>query len=200
MQPPQGWSSYLLQELGIEWYRIPAVILSAVLIYLVFLILVRIFGTRVLTVTSGFDALVGIMLGAVAGRVILGHPPTVAAGAIGLVTLMAMEAIFGAVERTWAARNLVSAPPVLVFAHGAPVEEACRRTHTSSTDLHAAMRQSGAGRPEDVQCIILEPRGIYSVIRVGTELDPALFSNVVGAESYLFGQDSNDGSDHRQSG
>ena len=109
-----------------ESYRIPVVIVAAVIIYLVFLILVRIFGARVLTVTSGFDALVVIMLGAVAGRVIIGDPPTVAAGALGLATLMVMEAIFGAIQRTWESRPLISAHPVLIFAHGRPIEDACR--------------------------------------------------------------------------
>lgn len=188
MQPPGGWGDYLLAELGIEWYRIPVVIASAVIIYLVFLALVRIFGARVLTVTSGFDALVFIMLGAVAGRVILGHPPTVAAGIIGLVTLMVMEAIFGAIERTWASRRIVSSRPVLVFAHGRPIERACRRTHTSASDLQAAMRRAGIAHPGEVQCIILEPHGDYSVIRAGAPLDPDLLRGVVGAGEHLFGE------------
>ncbi len=186
MQPPGGWSEFLLTALGIEWYRIPVVIASAGIIYLVFLILVRIFGARILTVTSGFDALVFIMLGAVAGRVVLGHPPTVSAGIIGLVTLMVMEALFGAIERTWASRRLVSAQPVLVFAHGRSVESACRRTHTSEADLHAAMRRVGIAHPAEAQCIILEPHGDYSVIRADAPVDRKLFAHVVGADEYLF--------------
>jgi uncharacterized membrane protein YcaP (DUF421 family) len=185
MQPPQGWPEYLLQTLGIEWYRIPVVIASAVIIYLVFMLLVRIFGARILTVTSGFDAAVFIMLGAVAGRVILGHPPTVAAGVIGLVTLMCMEAVFGAVERTWASKRWVSSHPVLVFAHGVPLDQACRKTHTSAEDLHSAMRRAGTGHPADVQAIILESSGEYSVIRMGVALDPELFTHVVGAQEHL---------------
>lgn len=186
MQPPEGWEAYLVGTIGIEWYRVPVVIASAVIIYLVFMILVRIFGARVLTVTSGFDALVFIMLGAVAGRVILGHPPTVAAGAIGLATLMAMEAIFGTIERTWESKRLVSGRPVLVFAHGRPLEAACRKTHTSRTDLHAALRRAGISHPDQAQCIIHEPHGGYSVIRAGAPLDPELFTFVVGAKEHLF--------------
>lgn len=188
MQPPGGWGDYLLTELGIEWYRVPVVMASAVIVYLIFLILVRVFGARVLTVTSGFDALVFIMLGAVAGRAILGDPPTVAVGIIGLATLLGMEAIFGAIERTWASRRFISAHPVLVFAHGRPIERACRRTHTSAEDLNAVMRRAGIGHHREVQCIILEPHGDYSVIREGAELDPAIFSTVRGAEEYLFGK------------
>lgn len=186
MTPPGGWGGYLIEQLGIEWYRIPVVVLSSVLIYVVFLALVRMLGPRILTVTSGFDALVFIMLGAVAGRVVLGHPPTLATGAIGLATLLLLEACFGAIERTWWSKRLVSAHPVVVFAHGAPVTEACRRTHTSRADLQAAMRRAGAGGPSEVQCIVLEPHGAYSVIRTGSELDPALFTHVVGAAEHLF--------------
>lgn len=142
MQPPGGWSDYLLTALGIEWYRIPVVIASAVIIYLAFLLLVRIFGARILTVTSGFDALVFIMLGAVAGRVILGHP----------------------------------------------IEQACRRTHTSASDLRAAMRRAGIAHPGEVQCIILEPHGDYSVIRAGAPLAPEMFTGVVGGQEHLFGE------------
>src|SRR5690625_2298222 len=85
----------LIETLGIELWRIPIVIISAITIYLVFLLLVRIFGARVLSGLTGFDIVVGVMLGSVAGRVIIGHPPTVTAGIISLVTLLCCEAIFG---------------------------------------------------------------------------------------------------------
>jgi uncharacterized membrane protein YcaP (DUF421 family) len=171
--------------MGMEWYRLPIVVVSAVIMYLVFLVLVRIFGARILTVTSGFDALVFIMLGAVAGRAILGDPPTVATGIVGLATLMIMEAIFGAIERTWASRKLLSGRPTLVFAHGAPLDEACRRTHTSQADLNAAIRGAGLASGADVLCIVLEPHGAYSVIKQGTTIDPALFAHVDGAREHL---------------
>ena len=73
-EPPQGWGPALVEYLGIEPWRIPVVMLSAVGIYLTFLVLVRIFGVRVLSGWNGFDAVIIIMFGAVAGRVIIGHP------------------------------------------------------------------------------------------------------------------------------
>ncbi|WHF21465.1 hypothetical protein QJS66_14720 [Kocuria rhizophila] len=51
-----------------------AVALSAAGIYVVFLVFVRLPGQRVLSAMSTFDVVVTVMLGAVAGRVILGHP------------------------------------------------------------------------------------------------------------------------------
>ncbi|GAA2092027.1 DUF421 domain-containing protein [Brevibacterium salitolerans] len=185
MQPEEGWGAYLLEHVGMEPYRVPVVVLSAVVIYLVFLLLVRLFGPRVLTVTSGFDAVVFVMFGAVAGRVVLGHPPTVAAGVVGLCTLMLMEAVFGAVERTWQAKRLISAGPIAVFAHGAPLEEACRRTHTSPADLHSAMRRAGIAHPAEVRGIIMESNGSYSVIRVGARVSLEVLAHVEGAARIL---------------
>ena len=79
-------------QLGIEPHRIPVVLLATIGIYLAFMILVKLFGTRVLTSMTASDAVIIIMFGAVAGRVIVGNPPTLAAGVIGLLTLMVLEA------------------------------------------------------------------------------------------------------------
>lgn len=90
---------FLITELSIEPRRIPVVVLSAIGIYLGFMVLVKIFGSRVLSSMTASDAVVVIMFGAVGGRVILGHPPTLAAGLIGLLTLMLLEAAFGTLRR-----------------------------------------------------------------------------------------------------
>lgn len=61
-----------IETFGIELRRIPIVIISVITIYLVFL-LVRIFVARVLFGLTGFDIVVGIILGSVAGGVIIGQ-------------------------------------------------------------------------------------------------------------------------------
>ena len=86
-------------QLGIEWHRIPVVVLATLGIYLSFMVLVKIFGSRILTSMTASDAIIIIMFGAVAGRVIVGNPPTLAAGVIGLTTLMALEAAFGTIRK-----------------------------------------------------------------------------------------------------
>lgn len=168
---------------------------SAVIIYVAFLILVRIFGTRILGTMSSFDAVVIIMFGAVAGRVILGHPPTVAAGIIGLVTLMTMEAIFGTVQHVVGFRKTIDAKPRIVMAHGKPIPDAMRRSHITRTNLYAAIRQAGIASPDLVQCVILEANGRLSVIREGTTIDPILLKNVEGR--HLLTEDPGQSTDER---
>ncbi len=180
--PPQGWGAAAGELLGIDLWRIPFVIVSAVIIYVAFLILVRVFGIRILGTMSSFDAVVIIMFGAVAGRVILGHPPTVMVGIIGLATLMVMEAIFGTLQHTVGFRRAVSARPRIVMAHGQMIPHAMRRTHITEANLYVAIREAGIASPELVQCVILEATGRLSVIQEGTPIDSRLLENVEGRE------------------
>ncbi|MCX0277893.1 DUF421 domain-containing protein [Nocardia zapadnayensis] len=172
----------LIDALGIELWRIPLVVLSAIAIYLTFLVFVRIFGARVLAVTSSFDVVVTIMFGAVAGRVILGHPPTLAAGVIGLFTLMAAEAVFGAVRNWRGMRRVLESTGVVVMAHGRVVDEHLRRSHVTYSDIMAALRARGVPNPDLVQCVILESTGGLSVFDSGEPVDPRILDGVVGAE------------------
>lgn len=194
MTPPGGWTAALISSLGIAPWRIPVVIISAVLIYLVFYLLIHVFGPRILTGTSSFDAAVIIMLGAVAGRVVIGHPPTLAAGVIGLTTLVLLEVIFGsltsalskATHMSTLSRGLIKSP-IVVFAHGKRIEHYARRARVSNGDLAYAFRRAGAATPADVQCAIMEPNGTISVIRAGTAMDERLLIGVQGAEYVLRG-------------
>ncbi|MDN5684674.1 DUF421 domain-containing protein [Corynebacterium glyciniphilum] len=185
LSPDQGWGSALVTAIGIEPWRIPVVALSAVCVYLVFLMLVKLFGTRILAAWSSFDTVVVVMCGAVAGRVIIGHPPTVAAGLIGLVTLMAMEALLGAGRRLRALRGSLPAHAVVLVAHGRLISSAIRRQHLHDRDLYSAVRRAGISRLEEVQCVILEPTGALSVISEAADIDPELLEGVSGAHLVL---------------
>lgn len=192
--PPGGWGQALADSLGIEAWRIPVVIISAVGVYLAFLVLVRLLGARLLTAWSTFDAVVIIMFGAVAGRAILGHPPTLAAGLIGLVTLMLMEVAFGQLRRLRQLSGAVASAPEVVMAHGSVVQRALARQHIAEMDLYSALRRAGVTDPSQVLCVISEPSGTLSVLRSEEGVDPSLMRGVIGA--YLvIGQDGPDGTD-----
>ena len=171
------------EQLAIDPARIPIVMLAALAIYVFFLILVRLFGVRIMTKMNAFDAVVLIMFGAVAGRVVIGHPPTLAAGAIGLFTLMLLEAIFGAARNSATMSRVFDEIPQAVFAEGAYLDEQLRRTHVSRDDLRMIMRRAGVANPAEVQLIILEPTGDMTVYKAGTAIDPELLRGVAGLPS-----------------
>ena len=175
----------LRDTLGIELWRIPIVIVSAIVIYLVLLLLLRLFGARVLSGLTGFDIVVSITLGAVAGRVIIGHPPTLTAGIIGLVTLLCCEAIFGLVRSNIRIHRSLNSQPTVVLAHGQPQQDLMRKTHVTTKDIMSSIRRAGITNLKQVRCIILEPSGVLSVLSYGSDLDPEVLHGVIGADRIL---------------
>lgn len=182
LAPPQGWGPVLKEQLGIELWRIPIVMIAAIGIYFTFLIAVRLFGQRILSPLGGFDAVVIFMFGAVAGRTVLGHPPSLAAGVIGLLTLMGMEAIFGVVQDVVGLRRTINPPPTVLVAHGELVEETLKRQHITDNAIATALRKAGVRDISEVACMVLESNGSISTLREGHEIDPSLLLGVEGAE------------------
>ena len=184
LTPPQGWPDAIAELMGIDLWRIPIVMGSAVLIYLAFLLFVRVFGQRVLTSTSSFDAVVTVMFGSVAGRVVIGHPPTVATGIIGLLTLILLERIFGAI-RSWFDHLVwkIEIRPLLIVTHGEIQEERARKAGITYADIAASLRRSGLSSLQQVYAMVLESNGTMSIITEGARVDPEIFAGVEGAES-----------------
>lgn len=180
----------LLGELTIEPWRIPVVVISAVGIYLGFMVLVKLFGSRVLTSMTASDAVVVIMFGAVGGRVILGHPPTLAAGLIGLLTLMVLEAAFGTLRRYTGWGKMINRQAILIVAHGELQSDLMRQAHVSRTDVYTAVRRAGLGSLDLVQAMFLEPTGTLSLIRTGQSIQPEILRSVQGAERLESGKAS----------
>lgn len=172
----------VLAELSATPAELVAAVAAAVGIYLTFLVLVRIFGPRSLHGMSTFDAILVIMFGAVAGRVILGFTPTLLCGMVALTTLFLLEAAIGQVRSTVSGTAVLNARPVLVVAAGTLLPAALRHTHLTQPELHSALRVSGIHSLDEVACAIFEPNGHLSVIRFGSLIDPALIGDVVGRD------------------
>ena len=170
-----------LDELLIEPWRIPVIIATATGIYLGFMVLAKLFGSRILLAMTASDAVIIIMFGAVAGRVIIGHPPTLAAGLLGLASLMVLEAAFGTLRRFTGWGKLLNRRPVLVVSEGTMLLDAMRTAHLSRTDVLTAVRRAGLGSLSQVQAMVFEPTGTMSVIRTGEPLDPEVLRGVRGA-------------------
>lgn len=171
-----------MYQLGIEPHRIPVVMFATFGIYLAFMILVKLFGSRVLTSMTASDAVIIIMFGAVAGRVIVGNPPTLAAGVIGLFTLMLLEAAFGTFRQFVKWSKFIDRRPVLLVYKGELQEDNMAFAHITERDVNSAVRKAGLGRRTDVQLMILEPTGHISVIRRGQLVDASVFKDVLGSE------------------
>jgi uncharacterized membrane protein YcaP (DUF421 family) len=169
-------------RLGLSWIDAATVVVSAVGIYLAFLVLLRIVGQRAVATMSSFDFAAAIAFGAVLGRTVLGYTPTLAAGLVGMVTLFALQAAFGVVRRNRRLDRALNNLPLLLMVNGAVLPDRLRKAKMVEDELRQKLRLAGIHRYEDVAAVILERTGAISILRRGQTIAPELLTDVRGRE------------------
>ena len=169
-----------MASLGVSWSEAGHVVVSAVGIYLAFLVLLRIVGQRALASMSSFDFAAAVAVGAVMGRSLLGYTPTLLAGVVGLTTLFALQTAFGLLRRTPRLQALMSNPPVVLLRDGRVLHANLRAAHLIEDELREKLRLHGIRSYDEVACAVLERTGALSVLRAGEPISPELLADVKG--------------------
>lgn len=169
-------------ELGLTWPEAVLVVLTAAVVYLLVVVLSRVFGQRQFSQSSTYDLAFVFALGSLVGRVILVRTSLLAA-VLGLVTMFTLHFATGWLHhRSATVHRLMQNQPVLLAAHGRVLEDNLRLAHTSHVELYRQLRLSGRASLDGVAAVILEPNGQTSVISDGDRLDPDLLDEVIGVE------------------
>ncbi|MGY1916968.1 YetF domain-containing protein [Blastococcus sp. HT6-30] len=172
----------MMDQLGIDAGTAGFVVLTTVAMYLLLVLCVRLVGQRSLATMSSFDLGCAIALGAVVGRTVLLLDPTLATGAVAMVTLFATQTALARLRQSRWADRLMNRPPVLLMAGDTPLRENMRAAHVAEDELRQKLRLAGIRNLAEVRCVVLERTGAVSVVRRSEPLDPWLFSDVPGAE------------------
>ena len=170
------------KELGVSLVEAAAVIVTTLGIALALLVLLRLLGQRSIARMSTFDVTVLLLLGSAGGRVLTGYTPSLAAGVIALVTLVALSWGAGKLGRTRLGAALLHDRPILLMAGGDVLHDSIRRARISEAQLWEALRTDGIRNLSEVAAVVLEGTGSISVIRQGAEIDPKLLAGIAGAE------------------
>lgn len=168
----------LTYYLGMQPLGAVAIVLSTVLLYSSFALLLRWYGQRMYASPSSLDLAVVTVLGAIVGRAILGQVPTLSGGLLALAVLFGLEAIAGRVRRIERVRNRGRHRAVAIMVHGRIDRTEMHRHHLDDSVLWSALRSAGVRNPEDVALAILEQNGRFSVLRAGEKIHPAALTGV----------------------
>lgn len=99
-----GEVGQLWNDIGISAMGALAVVISAMIMYAVFAVVLYLWGDYLREKRTTLAAALAALLGAIAARATLGNHPTLTGGLIALTTLLVLERLFGALIR--ATRNL----------------------------------------------------------------------------------------------
>ena len=155
------------------------VVVTAVCIYLAFIVLVRLIGPRSLSGMSSFDLACVIALGAVLGRTVLLTDPSLMIGIVALLSFFAMQGVLGLLRQNRRVDRWINRPPMMLVADGALLTENMRRAHVVEDEIRFVLRQHGARGLVDVDCVVLERNGSLSVVPSDPRVDPWLLDDVM---------------------
>ncbi|MGN6743689.1 MAG: DUF421 domain-containing protein [Amnibacterium sp.] len=170
--------------LGVTGPQAAAVVIAAVVVFAVLLLVVRLLGARAAARLTTADLAVLLIVGSIAGRVVLGTAVTLAAGVIALAVLIALRLTAGLLRRRRAGHVLVTDRPLLLVAAGRVLDAHLHRAKMGREELNVALRTAGIAALTEVACAVLEPTGAISVTRrdPAHPLDRSVFTDVRGIE------------------
>jgi uncharacterized membrane protein YcaP (DUF421 family) len=155
-------------ELYDHMFRLPLPVieklLRPVIVYLVLVVLLRLFGKRELAQLNPFDLVVLLSLSNTVQNAIIGDDNSVTGGIIGAFGLLAINwLVVRALYRSPRLTRAVEGSSTILVRHGKVDKSALEREALSHEDLMEAIHKQGFERLDQVSRCELEPSGAFFV-------------------------------------
>lgn len=147
------------------WGPIVRVLVIGPLAYASMVLLLRVSGKRTLSKMNAFDFVITIALGSVLAATLTDSSLALSTGVAVMALLILSQLVITAlsVRLNWVER-VVKADPSLVVLHGRLLEGAMRRHRVTKAEISAAVRASGKATIDQVEAVVLETDGSFTVI------------------------------------
>jgi uncharacterized membrane protein YcaP (DUF421 family) len=164
-----------------SWAGLARTLVVGVIAYFGLILLVRISGKRTLSKMNAFDFIVTVALGSTLATLVLSKDIALAEGmlAIALLILLQFMITFLSVRSKFVSR-MVKAEPQLLYYRGEYLWNAMKTERVNQGEIMQAMRSEGMNQA-DVEAVVLETDGSFSVVKKIPGGETTVLSNVSGA-------------------
>ncbi len=144
--------------------------------YITLIALLRVSGKRTLSKWNAFDFIVTVAFGSLLATMILSKDTSLIQGVFGFALLVVLQYIVSWLSIRYAdVRALIKSEPTLLLYQGEFRQAALKEHRVTEGEVRAAVRSQGIAGMEDVEAVVLETDGSFSVIRhFETTTDSAL--------------------------
>ncbi|WP_434774640.1 DUF421 domain-containing protein [Pseudomonas oryzihabitans] len=151
-----------------NWQVIIRTVTVGVLAYIGLVVFLRISGRRTLSKMNAFDLVVTVALGSTFATILLNKDVSLAQGTLAMVLLIGLQYLvtWTTVRVGWA-RRLVTGEPALLFHRGDFLQGAMRAARVTEDEVRSSIRSAGIERLTEVEGVVLETDGSFSVVRSG---------------------------------
>ena len=149
-----------------SWAKLGRSAILAVLAYLALLCLLRITGKRTLSKMNVYDFVFVVALGSVLASTILTQSISLADGLVAFVCLMGLQYLLSYLSvQSHQVDGVVNGVPTLIFHQGRFLESKMNQERVSAEELRAAARNNGIMDMSEIDSIVLETDGSFSIVK-----------------------------------
>lgn len=146
-------------------YGLLRILVVGPLAYLAVVLMLRVSGKRTLSKMNAFDFIVTVALGSVLASTIMTESVALLEGVLGMGMLVLLQFVITWLSvRSKTVSNLIKAEPSLLYHNGSYIDSQMKRSRITESEVQAAIREQGNGSLNDVQAVVLETDGSFSVI------------------------------------
>jgi len=139
------------------------VILSAVLIYAILMITVKINGLRSFSKMSSHDFVVTIAIGSILGAVATQETPSLSQGIVAIVTFFIFQSMYS-YWRIKRSNIYLENQPLLLMEGSRFIDENLKSSKLTRGDIISKLREANILQLSEIQAVVLEPTGDVSVL------------------------------------
>lgn len=136
--------------------------------YVGVVVLLRLSGRRTLSKMNAFDLIVTVALGSTLATILLNRDVALAEGILAFALLIGLQfaVTWTSVRVRWI-RRLVTGEPALLFYRGKFLSRALQSARVTEDEVRASVRAAGLLALSDVEAVVLETDGSFSVVEHG---------------------------------
>lgn len=151
------------------WDPILRILVVGTLSYIILIVLLRISGKRTLAQMSGFDFVITVAIGSTFGRLITAKEVVLAESAAAFLLLILLQTGFAWLDMKsgWFSR-VSKSQPTLLFYKGSFLNDNIRRCKVNKKEILGVIRSKGIESLDEVEAVVLETSGGWSVVKKGT--------------------------------
>lgn len=147
------------------WEPLVRIVLVGIGMYAALVLFLRVSRSRTLSSMNAFDFIVTVAIGSAFGRALTAKTVALSEALVAFGLLVTLQYVVTWVQVRWPFfGRVITNPPALLYFRGEFVDEEMRRQRIAKSELQSAVRKKQFGSLEEVEAVVLESSGEFSVI------------------------------------
>lgn len=164
-----------------SWSSLYQTLVVGVLGYLGIIVLLQISGKRTLAKWNAFDFVVTIAFGSILAAMLLNSNTSLIQGLFGFGLLVVLQVLVSWLSvHSSRVQSLLKAEPTLLLYRGEFRHSALQRERVTKREVLASIRSNGIAAVEEVEAVVLETNGTFSVVPRSDKNSASALADVEG--------------------